>query len=78
MPVFLVSQTIGQAFSMGSNTYFFETSHQEAYYGRCMSTNIPTKDKFLAFHPSGGTTEIVLTEWKGIGLPKELLGVAKI
>lgn len=38
------------------------------------STNIPTKDKFLAFHLSGGTTEIVLTEWKGDRFTERIIG----
>lgn len=63
MPVFKVAQ--GQAFIISKiiNSEYKEFSHQEGHIAAgVLGSNLINSEKFLAFHISGGTTELLLVE----------------
>lgn len=64
MPVFTVGK--GQAYIISkllNNIPFKQFSHQEGHIGAgIIDSKLKNKDKFLAFHLSGGTTELLLVE----------------
>ena len=61
MPVFTVGLNIGKLLSSTHNCPFFKTSHQENHIeSSLLGKNLLDKNRFIAVHMSGGTTEIVL------------------
>ncbi len=75
MPVFVVGK--GQAYIIAKmlNLHYKEFSHQEGHIGAAMMNNdLIYKDNFLAFHLSGGTTEILLVNNKEKKLKIDIIG----
>lgn len=63
MPVFTVGLNIGKLISATHNCPFFITTHQENHVqASLLKTSLSNKNKFIAVHMSGGTTEIVLVK----------------
>lgn len=79
MPVFTVGLNAGKLLSATHNCPFFETTHQENHIkSSLLGKNLLNKNRFLAVHMSGGTTEIVLAnknDSKGYDL--EIIGGTK-
>ncbi|WP_236914930.1 Kae1-like domain-containing protein [Clostridium sp. Cult2] len=75
MPVFIVGK--GQAFILSKilNTKYREYSHQEGHIGAgIMDNQIRHYDKFLSFHISGGTTELLLVNNKDNKMSIQIIG----
>lgn len=75
MPVFIVGK--GQAYIMSKllDIEYKEFSHQEGHIGAAIiNSKFERKEKFLAFHLSGGTTEILLVENKRSNLDINIIG----
>lgn len=81
MPVFTVGLNSGKLLSSTHNCPFFKTTHQENHIeASLLGKNLYNKNKFIAVHMSGGTTEIVLVsknelnkyEFKIIGGTKDI------
>ena len=54
---------------------FYETTHQENHIEASLFNNdLENKEKFLAVHMSGGTTEILLVEKKNVSYNIEIVG----
>ncbi|MCX7885207.1 MAG: O-sialoglycoprotein endopeptidase [Caloramator sp.] len=59
MPVFKAGESIGQAIAYTNNINIFYTTHQEGHIeAACRCINFNFKE-FIAFHLSGGTSEIL-------------------
>ena len=69
MPAFLVGHSFGRALSHMMKVPMYEFSHQENHILAALRDigSIPNQP-FYALHLSGGTTELVLTEYKGKGV----------
>jgi N6-L-threonylcarbamoyladenine synthase len=75
MPVFTAGQSFGRAIAQALGVPFFETSHQEGHIASgCFSIGFRPSSKFLAFHISGGTTEILVAEPDGAGYQVDIIG----
>lgn len=65
MPCFLVGESFAKGFSAASGIPFFRFSHQQGHIAAALLSANKTellKEKFIAFHVSGGTTDAVLCE----------------
>lgn len=63
MPVFNVGYNFSKLLSSTNNCNLYTTTHQENHIKAGLFTNkLKNEDRFLAFHMSGGTTEILLVE----------------
>ena len=63
MPVFSVGYNFAKLLSSINNCPLYETTHQENHIEASLfNNNLINKNKFLAVHVSGGTTEILLVE----------------
>ncbi len=65
MPCFLVGENAGRAVSTALNVPFYTFSHQQGHIAAALYSAKRTdllERKFLAFHISGGTTDLVLCE----------------
>lgn len=63
MPVFMVSEGFARTLAEALQIPFTATSHQEAHLmAGLWSAGGPAKDRFLAIHLSGGTSELLLVE----------------
>ncbi len=63
MPVFQVGETMGQGLAAATDVPFFSTSHQAGHIAAAAyGTPLAGASSFLAFHLSGGTTELLLSE----------------
>ena len=61
MPCFLVGQAVGEMISSLYNLPLYKFSHQLGHIRAAIySSGASFEDKFIAFHVSGGTTEILL------------------
>lgn len=75
MPVFLVGLGTGRSLAAVQGIPFFPVSHQEGHLAAGISsTDGPLKDRFLAVHLSGGTSEILLVERTETGFSIDILG----
>ncbi|MPM81864.1 tRNA N6-adenosine threonylcarbamoyltransferase [bioreactor metagenome] len=75
MPVFSVGYNFAKLLSSINNCPFYETTHQENHIEASLfKSNLENKDKFLAVHMSGGTTEILLVEKKDANYKIEIVG----
>ena len=76
MPCFLVGETIAEMLSAFYNARTFRYSHQAGHIRAAIySSKAPLDDEdFLAFHVSGGTTEIVLVKNNGYTYDIEKIG----
>lgn len=65
MPCFLVGEGTGRCIAAAKNVPFFETSHQVGHILAALYSAGKldlVKEKFIAFHVSGGTTDCLLCE----------------
>lgn len=65
MPCFLVGEGAGRAVSGALGVPFFSFSHQQGHIAAALFSANKTQlldERFLAFHVSGGTTDLVLCE----------------
>lgn len=75
MPVFTVGLNFAKFLSSVNNCELFETSHQENHIEASLfQNNIKNKEKFLAVHMSGGTTEVLLVRKNNHGYDVEIVG----
>lgn len=75
MPVFSVGYNFAKLLSSINNCHFYETTHQENHIEASLfNNNLENKNKFLAVHMSGGTTEILLVEKKETDYNIEIVG----
>jgi N6-L-threonylcarbamoyladenine synthase len=60
MPCFLVGESIAKMLSAVNGIPIYKFSHQNGHISSAIySSGAPTSDEFIAFHVSGGTTEIL-------------------
>ncbi len=77
MPCFLAGESLGRSLAHTLNVPFFAVSHQQghlaaaAWSAGCMEL---LDRPFLAWHLSGGTTELLLVEPDGVNLKAERIG----
>ena len=75
MPVFSVGCNFGKLLSSVNDCSFYETSHQENHIEASLfNNNLDNKDRFIAVHISGGTTEILLINKNKCGYDIEIVG----
>ncbi len=75
MPCFLVGKAVAEMISALYSIPAYQFSHQSGHIMAALySAKLMPKDKFIAFHVSGGTTEIVLAEPCETGFDINLLG----
>lgn len=75
MPVFNVGCNFARLISSINNCSYFETSHQENHIeASLLNNNLKNKERFLAVHMSGGTTEILLVNKKLDGYNIDIVG----
>jgi N6-L-threonylcarbamoyladenine synthase len=66
LPVFTVGSGFGETMARLWGVPFFATSHQEGHLRAGLYRRPPPQTPFLAWHISGGTTELLLvTPWAG-------------
>ena len=75
MPCLLVGQAVAEMISSLYNIPSFQFSHQSGHIAAALySAKLEPDEDFIAFHVSGGTTEIVLAKPTQDGFAVELLG----
>lgn len=77
MPCFLVGETAAYSFACASDVPIYKFSHQAGHVRAAIhSSSMPTKagDEFVAFHVSGGTTEVLYVKVKEDRYEIEKLG----
>ncbi|TLM97465.1 O-sialoglycoprotein endopeptidase, partial [bacterium] len=75
MPVFMVGESYARTVAEAVGASFMVTSHQEGHLmAGLWSAGGPEKNKFLAVHLSGGTSELLLVERTGTTFNIEKLG----
>lgn len=75
MPVFLAGVNAAELLSAALNVPLFYTSHQEGHLMAGQKTaKMPPRERFLAVHLSGGTTELLLAETTEAGFSVKILG----
>ena len=75
MPVFSVGCNFGKLLSSVNDCSFYETSHQENHIEASLfNNNLDNKERFIAVHISGGTTEILLINKNKCGYDIEIVG----
>ena len=75
MPVFSVGYNFAKLLSSINNCPLYETTHQENHIEASLfNNNLVNKNKFLAVHMSGGTTEILLVEKDGTDYNIDIVG----
>ncbi len=75
MPVFMAGTSAGRMLASALSVPFFETSHQEGHImAGCFSISWVPEAPFLAFHISGGTTELLLAKPTNEGFVLNLVG----
>jgi N6-L-threonylcarbamoyladenine synthase len=78
MPVFTAGAGFARAVAVTLGVPFFETSHQEGHIAAGLfSLGREPSNPFLAFHISGGTTEILCAEPKAAGYDLKIVGSTK-
>ena len=77
MPCFLSGKAAASAFAAARNLPLYEFSHQNGHVMAALYSSGREelmKDRFLAFHVSGGTTEALLCEPREVGFSIRLVG----
>ena len=75
MPVFTAGYACAKAVASALGVPLFETSHQEGHIAAgCFSLGMRPSSPFLAFHISGGTTELLRAEPDGAGYRLDIVG----
>lgn len=78
MPAFTAGVSVARALASALGAPYIETSHQEGHIAAGLfSLHREPADDFLAFHVSGGTTEILLAEPAQAGFRLEIVGETK-
>ena len=80
MPCFLAGASQGEGLAHGLGVPFFAHSHQQGHLAAAAwsAGRMDLLDRpFLAWHLSGGTTELLLVEPEGTGVRAEILGGSK-
>jgi N6-L-threonylcarbamoyladenine synthase len=78
MPVFTAGVSVAKSLAAALGVCYFETSHQEGHIAAgCFSIGWRPDDSFLAFHISGGTTELLIAKPNTAGYGLALLGGTK-
>ncbi|WP_432665214.1 O-sialoglycoprotein endopeptidase [Wukongibacter baidiensis] len=78
MPVFLSGVSFGRTIASSLNVSFEEYSHQEGHIEAARwSSDVVTKNEFIAVHISGGTTEILKVEENENRYECEIIGGTK-
>lgn len=62
MPVFQVGASHGRAIAAALHVPFYETTHQRGHIAAAQWGTGLTKDRFVALHLSGGTTDVLLLD----------------
>ncbi|MBQ6804621.1 MAG: O-sialoglycoprotein endopeptidase [Clostridia bacterium] len=62
MPVFQVGASHGRAIAAALHVPFYETTHQRGHIAAAKWGTGLTKDRFVALHLSGGTTDVLLLD----------------
>lgn len=66
MPVFKVAESFGRSLALAYDIPFMASSHQEGHIAAGIwSAGVPELEEFLAFHVSGGTTELLKVKRNG-------------
>lgn len=74
LPVFKVAASFGESIARLANVPFIETSHQEGHIRAGLYGQAPSDAPFLAWHISGGTTELLYVTPKEVGFGIEKIG----
>ena len=77
MPCFLAGESLGRALAAALNVPFFACSHQQGHIAAAAwsAGRLDLLDRpMLAWHLSGGTTELLLVEPEGVNVRAALLG----
>lgn len=75
MPCFLVGEAVAETVAALYNLRAYSFSHQAGHIEASIySSGVEIDGKFIAFHVSGGTTEIVLAERSEKGFKTEIIG----
>lgn len=77
MPCFTVGMSVAQSISSILKVPMFEFSHQEGHISSALFSACALdlfEKSFLAFHISGGTTEVVLAKGRGCGFSLDMVG----
>lgn len=78
MPVFTVGENFAKLLASINNCSYFETTHQENHIESSLfNLNLKNKEKFIAVHMSGGTTEIILISKNNTNYNLEIIGGTK-
>ena len=62
MPVFNVARTVGEIIANTNGAFFYPLTHQTGHIGAALYGQDMQDGRMLAFHVSGGTTELLETE----------------
>ncbi len=73
MPVFLPGVAVAEAVAEALGVSLYHLSHQEGHISAGLSGE-PLRNRVMAVHLSGGTSEVMLVEPQGEGFHVELLG----
>lgn len=78
MPCFLAGKSAARAFAASAHAPVYELSHQNGHVRAALYSagkeDLLLRERFLAFHVSGGTTEALLVTSKDGGISVELVG----
>lgn len=77
MPCFVAGQALAQAIAAVLNVPCYETSHQEGHLAAVLASENRLdlfEKRFLAWHLSGGTTELLLVKGENSGFSIEKIG----
>lgn len=74
LPVFKAGASLGATLAHLLGVPFFETSHQEGHLRAGLYNQVLPEGKFLAWHLSGGTTELLLAMANSKGFDIEKVG----
>jgi N6-L-threonylcarbamoyladenine synthase len=78
MPVFTAGLCVARSLAAALGAPLIQTSHQEGHIAAgCFSIGFRPAKPFLAFHISGGTTELLRAEPEPDGFSLELLGATR-
>lgn len=78
MPVFTVGYNFSKLLATTNNCKLYTTTHQENHIKAALIDNtLQNEDKFLTFHMSGGTTELLLSQKTKDGYKTKIVGATK-
>ena len=77
MPVFTAGLNFARVIAGSLNVDLYQTSHQDGHIEAALYKSDLNKDKFIAIHLSGGTTEVLLVEKIDLGYTVNIIGQTK-